>query len=133
MHTKVYSLALVLAALTTFSASHAARAQTALGGTEWEADDECIFDFVSFSVDGTAKVIAFYDSSDPNDPNEGKETKLAATWSLDGVKLSMKFPDFPNESLFGTVDDSGIHVTYNWTDSESRAHSDTCLLTRSTN
>jgi hypothetical protein len=133
MRIKGYSIAVALSVVGMFSAPQPARAQTALGGTEWEADDECTFDFVSFYVDGTAKVIAFYDSSDPNDPNEGKETKLAATWSLDGAKLSMKFPDFPNDSLFGTVDDSGIHVTYNWTGSESRTYSDTCVLTRSTN
>src|SRR6476659_766913 len=114
MRIKVYSIAVALSFLGTVSVPQAARAQIALGGTEWEADDDCIFDFASFYADGTAKIVSFYSSDNANDPNEGRETKLSASWTLDGAKLSVKFPEFPDESLFGTIDDAGIHVTYNW-------------------
>ena len=133
MRVKGYSVAAALGFVAMVLAPQAAHAQVALGGTEWEADPDCIFDFVSFYADGTAKIVSFYSSDNPNDPDEGRETKLQATWALDGAKLGVKIPEFPNESLLGTVDDAGIHVTYNWQDNDNHDHADTCLLTRSAN
>ena len=105
-------------------------AQPALSGTDWEADPDCIFDFMHFYENGSVKMITFYDSGDENDPNEGKEIKLSGTWAFDGTGLSVKFNDLPNETLIGAFDGSDLHVTYSWTDNDNSAHVDKCTLTQ---
>ena len=106
------------------------RAQPALGGTDWEADPDCIFDFMHLYEDGSSKLITFYDSGDENDPNEGKEIKLPGTWAFDGTTLTVKFNDLPNESLVGTFNGSNLDVTYNWRDKDNDAHVNKCTLTQ---
>jgi hypothetical protein len=109
-----------------------AGAQPALGGTDWEADPDCIFDFLHLYQDGSSKLITFYDSGNENDPNEGKEIKLPGTWAFDGTTLSVKFSDFPDETLTGAFNGSDLEVTYSWRDKENSAHTNKCTLTQQT-
>ena len=107
-----------------------AAGQPALGGTDWEANTDCIFDFLHFYADGTSKMIHF--NSNEGDPNLGNEIKLPGTWVFDGARLSVKFNDFPNDSLVGSFEGSDLKVTYTWMDSHNAAHDDQCTLTQDT-
>lgn len=120
MQLKAYFIAAFFA-LSTMTMSQPSHAQPALGGTDWEADDDCLFYGLHFSGDGTGKIITIVDDG---------ELKTPITWVLEGARLSVKFPDNPDESMVGDFDGAGLRVTDHWRDKDNRAHVTTCTFTQ---
>jgi hypothetical protein len=124
MHSKGYSLAIVLTAFWMFSVPQDARAQPALAGTFWRSDNflvdgQCnLTAAIMFYADGTAKVGGILDAYDDG------------TWALNGNDLTITYRDSHKtaEKWSGTYARGKLRLFHSWPNHDGSTGGETCIF-----